>query len=339
MAISILIAGVIVSAGLTLFVRLYSLKFNVLDTPVARSSHSVPTPRGGGLSIAITFALLLILCVYLNYLDWQYFFALILPSVIVATIGFIDDHRSIDSRYRLLIHFIAAGLALYLIPQLPVISIGEFEIKHRFVIYPLYAIGLVWLLNLYNFMDGIDGIASIEGITVLICAATILFLINEPTWALLLLWFSGPILGFLIWNWSPAKIFMGDIGSGFLGIIIGVITLITAFETSLTIWSWLILLATFISDSTWTLVTRIRTAQKWSSAHHSHAYQILSRRYQSHAKVSLSVIIVNLVWLLPLAYVETQYQKYGLVITLIAYLPLLVICYQTGAGRKNALLM
>ena len=125
---------------------------------------------------------------------------------------------------------------------------------------------------------------------------------------------------------------MGDVGSGFLGIIIGIMALLTSADSLLTPWSWLILLAVFIADATWTLLVRTATGQTWYRPHSSHTYQILARKKKSHSVVSLGVTAINIGWLAPLAWLATIHPHYGWALTVLAYLPILCLCWVNAAG-------
>jgi len=334
MIIYFILCGLIASVVLTYLGCIYSLRFDVMAHPSSRCAHSVPIPRGGGLSIVMTLLLMLMYAGLTGLMNWQEVVTIALPGSLVAAIGFTDDHRPLKISHRLFIHFAAASLAVLLLPSLPAIRFGAMAISSPIILYPVMVIGLVWLLNLYNFMDGIDGIACSEAISILLSAAVILHFSGESYWSQILLWISAPIVGFLIWNWPPAKIFMGDVGSGFIGIVIGILALLTSADSSLTLWSWLILLAAFIGDATWTLLVRITTGQAWHQPHSSHAYQILARKKQSHAVVSLGVAVINIGWLTPLAWLATIHPHYGWALTFIAYLPVLCICWINTAGQS-----
>jgi len=327
--------GFVCSIALTYLMRCYSLKYDVLDMPVARSSHETPTPRGGGMAIYATVMLLLIIPGWLNQLDWSLILTIAIPGSMVAFIGFWDDHHPINSSHRLIVHSLAAIVALWLLPGIPELSFSHHIVSNPFVLLPLYAGGLVWLLNLYNFMDGIDGIAGAEAITTLLAAAAILYFNHETEWLPLLFWVAAPIGGFLLWNWAPAKIFMGDGGSGFLGFLLGMLALITSAYSILNIWTWLILFAVFISDTTWTLIVRFTSGQDWHQAHRSHSYQILARKMGSHAVISHGVIIINLIWLTPIAAMTAYRPEYGWLLALLAYFPLLIICWFCDAGQQQ----
>ncbi len=329
------IGTLILSAYLTAVFRRYAVNRQMIDIPNARSSHTTPTPRGGGIAIIACLFLLIAGAASAQFID-LYSSALACISLgLVAAIGFMDDHKPLASHWRLIIHLLSASLFVYCIPQLPSLPLPYGNLEFTGLSLGLLILTLAWLINLYNFMDGIDGIAGIEACSVLFGAATLLWLNNEPLWSLKLGLLTAPVLGFLIWNWPPAKIFMGDTCSGTLGLLLGLLALISASETSLNLWSWAILLAIFITDASWTLATRIITGQDWHQPHHSHSYQILSRKYQSHRAITLGVALINSLWLLPMAWLATQHNSLGVYICTAAYLPLALICYATQAGKAD----
>jgi Fuc2NAc and GlcNAc transferase len=196
---------------------------------------------------------------------------------------------------------------------------------------------LVWLLNLFNFMDGTDGIAASEAIFVLLAGAFLNFqVISDANHSAAAVVLAASTFGFILYNWSPAKIFMGDVGSGYLGIVVGGLSLIAANQDPDLLWVWIILLAVFVSDATATLIRRLLRKQKPHVAHRSHAYQHLAIRLNSHAKVALLVLAVNIVWLLPIAFFVADKQLAGTTGVIIAYVPLLVTALAFGAGKDSA---
>jgi Fuc2NAc and GlcNAc transferase len=140
------------------------------------------------------------------------------------------------------------------------------------------------------------------------------------------------VLGFLFWNFPPAKIFMGDAGSGFLGMAIGVISLQAAWASPDLFWAWLILLGVFIVDATVTLLRRLLRGEKIYEAHRSHAYQFASRRYGRHLPVTLAVAAINLFWLFPLAASVVLWSIDGVLALTVAYIPLLLLASKFNAG-------
>ena len=227
-----LLSGVVlVSAALTWLLRSYALHRGMLDHPNQRSSHTVATPRGGGLAIVVA---------YLGVLGWGYLYGLIEAQLLcaflvagglVAAIGYLDDHGHVPARWRILVHFMAAALALFWIGGLPPVPFGDYLLDTGWLRYPVAAVFLVWMLNLYNFMDGIDGIAGGEAVCVAGGAVAIYLLRSSSApWdqglPFLMLALIAACIGFLWWNWPPAKIFMGDVGSSFIGFVLGVFALI-----------------------------------------------------------------------------------------------------------------
>src|SRR5690554_688613 len=163
---ALLLAAFSVAWLLTAALRRYALANHVMDIPNERSSHTAPTPRGGGVAIVVSFLLLLPVLALLGWTDWSVVYGIGGAGVSVAILGFLDDHGHIAARWRLLGHFAAALWVLFWIGGMPALSAFGQMWDAGWAGYGLAALYLVWLLNLYNFMDGIDGIASIEAIFV-----------------------------------------------------------------------------------------------------------------------------------------------------------------------------
>jgi Fuc2NAc and GlcNAc transferase len=318
---------------LTGFIRSYALSHDLLDLPSPRSSHSVTTPRGGGLAIAITFLLLMPLFSIKADLPFSVTYAILGGGICIVLIGFIDDHKHVAIGLRLLTHFVGAIWALYWLDGFPPFMIFGVVLNLGWVGDLLAAVFLVWLLNLYNFMDGIDGIASIEAITICMSASLLCLFQNEPQafWGPpLLLAFS--VMGFLRWNFPQAKIFMGDAGSGFIGFMLGLFSIQAAWESTIMFWVWIILLGVFIVDATLTLIQRIIKGEEFYKAHRKHTYQIAAKHYGSHKPISLSIAVINIFWLLPVAYLVTIHAIDGVLGMFIAFTPLVGVFFHF---RKN----
>jgi Fuc2NAc and GlcNAc transferase len=328
----LLLAALAAALLLTGLIRRYALRSNLIDVPNLRSSHALPTPRGGGMAFVVVFLAGLGALSALGVLAREYLWSLLGAGAWVAFVGFLDDHRHIPAGWRLLAHFIGAGWGLYWLGGFPpvqifgqAIDLGGFG--HLFGVFYL-----VWLLNLYNFMDGIDGIAGIEAITVCLGGALLFFLDGNQNAGLVPALLLAATAGFLFWNFPPAKIFMGDAGSGFLGIVLGLISLQSAWSNPVFFWSWLCLLGVFIVDATWTLWRRFRRGESLHEAHRSHAYQFAALRYSSHKSVALTVGAINLFWLLPLAALIGLGLLEGIIGVALAYLPLLWAAITFNAG-------
>lgn len=327
------------SLGLTGLVRRYALKHQIIDEVSARSSHSVPTPRGGGIAIVLTFMTLLAASVPILGTPLSLAAGLIGGGIVVAGIGWIDDHGHVSAGVRLAAHFAGALIMVWVIGPLPLtlplafLPIGWAD----WVSWPLSVIGAVWLINLYNFMDGIDGLAGGEAIAIAGLGGILAMLAGQISaqvapYALL----TAASAGFLFWNWPPAKIFMGDAGSGFLGLAMAGLILWAGRESFALAAGMMILAGVFLSDATFTLLRRVLRREKIHEAHRTHAYQFLSRRAGRHLPVTTGALAINLVWLFPLALLvaaEILSPVAGLVI---AFGPLLVGAWFVGAGLPEA---
>lgn len=323
----------VLSWGLTALLRKYALAKSLMDVPNARSSHSIPTPRGGGVSIVVAFLLAIVALALLGHVSTTVLIALFGAGGLVALIGFMDDHGHIAARWRLLGHFGAAVWTLVCLGGLPPLSFMGLSVDLGVLGQVLAAFYLVWLLNLYNFMDGIDGIASVEAVTVCLGISLLYFCggFVQLLWSPLIL--AAATLGFLVWNFPPARIFMGDAGSGFLGIILGVLSIQAAWVSSQLFWAWLILLGVFVVDATVTLIRRLVRGDKVYEAHRSHAYQFAARRHGKHLPVTLAVGLINMLWLLPVAAWVVLRGGDGLTGVLIGYVPLIVLAFGFKAGQ------
>lgn len=330
-----IVAIALLSLSLTAVVRRYALSRSLMDIPNARSSHSIPTPRGGGVSIVIAFVLGVALLGASGLVGSDFLLAMVGGGGLVAVIGFMDDHGHIAARWRLLGHFGAAAWALFWLGGLAPLDIFGWRLESGWVGAVLAAFYLVWMLNLYNFMDGIDGIASVEAVTVCLGACLIYSVTGFGALVAAPALLAAAVLGFLYWNFPPARIFMGDAGSGFLGIALGVLSLQAAWASPLLFWAWLILLGSFVVDATLTLLRRLLRGEKVYQAHRSHAYQFASRHYGSHLPVTLAVAVINVGWLLPWAFAVSLGWVEGLTGVVLAYVPLVALALKFNAGRAE----
>lgn len=328
-------ATLLVSCWLTGALRHYALRTQLLDLPNARSSHSQPTPRGGGLAIVVSFNLALLVAWWLGGVASKFAAAAGVGGLLIAAVGFLDDRHNLPARWRFLVHLVAAGLALWWLDGFPSLPLFDLELSFGWFGIPLGMLCIVWLLNLYNFMDGIDGIAGVEAATVAAGAGLLLWLHGDAAMAGVMLLLAAAVLGFLAWNWPPARIFMGDVGSAYLGFVLGVMALATSADGLLNLWVWLILLAVFIADASLTLLRRLLRGERWYEAHRTHAYQHAAHRLGSHRNVTLAIGAINVLWLLPLAGMAAMRPTLGLWLVGIAYIPLIVLVLKFDAGRPR----
>jgi Fuc2NAc and GlcNAc transferase len=311
-------------------------RFGVVDVPNERSSHKAATPRGGGVGIYLVVLVGVAWFWSQGLLDAPLALALLAGGCVVVAVGLADDLRGLPVLVRLPAHLGASGFAAWLILR-PVLTFGLAGDVGLLLFGTLF---VAWSLNIYNFMDGIDGIAGVQGAF----AGLALFLGSAVSWLLggdsLGLCLLGACLGFLVWNWHPAKIFMGDAASGFLGFAIGCFALASAVRSTGLFFTWLIVLGVFTADSSVTLVTRLLRGQKVYQAHRSHAYQHLAQKYGNHAIVSVVVAGICLFWLLPMAWLSVIWRGGGsassFAIMAAALLPLVIGAIWAEAGRDRS---
>ncbi|MDD2761368.1 MAG: glycosyltransferase family 4 protein [Methylomonas sp.] len=328
------------SLAFTGLLRSYALSRNVLDIPNQRSSHSVPTPRGGGLAIVLAFVAAMAFFQFGAYPNPE-FMTVLGAAFLVAAIGFFDDHDPVPARWRFLTHLLSAGLVLYYLRGFPPLLLPapvDWMLKRGFIDlgwlgYPIGLFLLVWFLNLFNFMDGTDGIAASEAVFVSGSLAGYLYYLHAFSFEVAGCLASAS-LGFLLWNCPKAKIFMGDVGSGFLGLMLGVLILMATQQAAVLLYCGFILFGIFIVDASYTLLYRFFSGQKWYDAHCSHAYQRAAKRF-GHSTVLLASWAINLIWLLPISLLVFLHPHYALLGLMLAYSPLLYLVHWFKAGRAE----
>jgi len=325
-AFGLLVIIGLVSAFCTWVVVKYAGRFGLLDVPNERSSHASTTPRGGGLSIVLaTFLGLFLFDSFKNPTPNQ-IAPVMLSGAIVALIGLFDDLGNVRSiSTRLGVHVVGAGIGLWLIGGVPQIGVLSYAIEPSIIGNIFAVLYVVWLINLYNFMDGINGIAGVEAISVCVLVAILSVrngLTSTPVISLMIL--ASAVAGFLVFNFPFARVFMGDVGSGFLGLTFALLSLISANEKENMIWVWLIMLGVFIVDTSYTLCHRLINGENVKIAHKKHAYQVLARRFNSHRSVTIGVLIVNVLWLFPIAFLVVEERVSGVVAVALAYCPIVV---------------
>jgi Fuc2NAc and GlcNAc transferase len=329
---------VVASAVITRQLIVNSHRFSKMDIPNERSSHITPTPRGGGIAFVATSLIGFLLLLLNNTLNGTELLALCSAGSIVAIAGHLDDRQKISgATVRLVLHAISAIILVVGVGIPSELALFERTVNTGIVGSILGVVYLVWLLNLFNFMDGTDGIAASEAIFVALAGALLSYhVLSDANHSAAAIVLAASTFGFILYNWSPAKIFMGDVGSGYLGIVVAGLSLIAANQDPELLWVWIILLAVFVSDATVTLIRRLLRKQKPHVAHRSHAYQHLAIRLNSHTKVALLVLAVNIAWLLPIAFLVADKQLAGTTGVIIAYVPLLIAALAVGAGKDSA---
>ncbi len=306
----------ILSAALCGIYLQLAMRWQILDRPNARSSHQKPTPHGAGVPLLLAFFAGLALS---SPWGFDYIWLLAMAGFLMV-LGVVDDFRGLSVKLRFLLYAAVAVSTAFVIlrSSMPVLALSGL-IKGL-----CFAFAIMWALNLYNFMDGIDGIAAVQ--CVLACAGAAFLVQNSPggeRYMLFCLLLAASQLGFLLWNWAPARLFMGDAGSIPTGFLLVGLAGYGATRGILPFACWLVLLAAFITDASWTLAWRMMTGQAFTQAHKLHAYQRLSRRWHSHSAVVWLLLGLNVFWLIPIAWALQQWPDYTIYFVTLAYFPLL----------------
>jgi Fuc2NAc and GlcNAc transferase len=319
----------------TALVRRHALKTGLLDHPGERSSHEVPTPRGGGIAVAIAFAAALTTWLLFTSVQGadRVWVALVPPLCMVTAVGYLDDRHHISVRVRLAVHFSAAAWLIGWLGGMPTLHWPGQPLELGMAGAVIAVVGVAWCIHPYNFLDGLDGLAGTEALFVALAAA-MLGSPESPAFLPLLL-LAAATAGFLPFNWPPASIFLGDSGSGFLGLTLAGLLLVQHLHGDLPIGAGLILLGAFASDATATLVVRLLTGRRVHEAHRDHAYQHLAGHLGKHRPVTLLVSGINLFWLLPLATFAALHPDWSSIAALVAYAPLAGVVLALGAGRPG----
>ncbi|MEP5765232.1 MAG: glycosyl transferase family 4 [Halieaceae bacterium] len=295
-------------------------RWQLFDIPNHRSAHSQPIPRGGGVGLFAGVWLAFLYLLASGY-AWplQYLYVLLLATALVL-VGVCDDRLGLPVRWRLLLYALAAAVAMWLL-----LAPAPLWLLALATLYSL------WILNLFNFMDGIDGIAASEAVFVFAAAALLsIWSGTEGAYPLLCLLLAAASLGFLHWNWAPARLFMGDAGSIPLGFLLAALSVAGESGGGLPFVVWLILLAAFIADASYTLCWRAWQREPVTEAHSRHLYQRLARHWSSHGRVVQCLLAYNLLWLLPLAVLALQLPAWSPAALAAAYLPLLPVLFKAG---------
>lgn len=294
-----------VSLILTYIIRAVAVKKKLLAMPNERSSHTVPTPHGGGIAIAVVWFSGLFILKYQGSIDSKLFYAL-LCGVLVSAVSYLDDVYELSPKKRLMAQAVASICAIYFLGGIKFLNFSVFTVNNQIISAVFAFFMIMWFINLYNFLDGIDGHAGLEAIFLSVAG----FLLFGGEHFIIL---GCAVAGFQFWNWHRAKIFMGDVGSTLLGFNIAVFSLYYQ-GTDTSILVWIVLFGAFWFDATLTLYRRYRNGEKLSQAHKKHAYQRITQAGWRHDQTVLAVLGINI---LLYVMVVTMKIEYAFVLSLV----------------------
>ncbi|PHO10284.1 glycosyl transferase [Malaciobacter canalis] len=301
----------LLSFSFTYFIKEYAMKKSLVATVNERSSHTVPTPHGGGIALALTWFLGLIYVYMIGEIQSNLFYALLF-GVVISVVSFFDDIYELSAKLRLVAQSLVAIGGLYFLGGFESLTFGVFDIQNSLFTNIFAFFMIIWFINLYNFLDGINGYAGSEALFLSLAA----FVLFGGSHFLVL---GAAVLGFLFWNFNKAKIFMGDVGSTLLGYNIAIFTIYYANQEATNFWIWIILFALFWFDATLTLIRRKKNGERLSQAHKKHAYQRLNQSGWSHFKVTNYSIGINIVLFAILYFIANVFVAFFVAMVLMAF--------------------
>ncbi len=289
----------LLSFFLTYIIKQYAIKKSFVAEVNDRSSHSMPIPHGGGIAIAITWFIGISYLFFIHQLNSSLYFALMV-GMIISVISYFDDLFELSAKIRLFTQALVALLALFLLGGFKELDLFLFSINNHIIMNVFAFFMIIWFINLYNFLDGIDGYAASEALFLSLAG----FFIFHDKYLLVL---AVAVLGFLVWNWHKAKIFMGDVGSTLLGYNVAIFTIYYANQKPANFWIWIILFSLFWFDATITLFRRYKNGERLSVAHKNHAYQRLNQSGWSHSSVAIFAIFTNIILFLSVYFMQNLF--------------------------------
>lgn len=313
----------------TWLMRTLALRTGHIVEPHARGSHTRPTPVGGGMGfvVPITIAWLAIALAWSDYV----LLTTAIVSAALAAMGYIDDRRRIEPWIRLSAQATAASIIATLILWR---ARGTQGIEYAGYIAGA-AFMLTWSANLFNFMDGIDGLCATESLFVAMGGLAVAAFTGGTTpFLLALVVLAAGILGFLPWNAPRARIFMGDGGSTWLGFVLAALAIQDAVRLPGLLSAWLVLPSLFVADATVCVIRRAYRGENITQAHRAHAYQNLTRRLGSHAKVVAVFVAFNILFL-PAVFVAFEIPTYRWVATIMVYVIAVTLAVAGKSGVRG----
>lgn len=307
---------------LIFFNFIFSKKY-LTDYPNKRSLHNKPKPTSGGMAF-------IILIPYIFFNNELHFFSYII--FFIGLIGILDDLLSLSSKLRLIIYLIITSILIFNTDLDNLLLEFKKILFFEKLIYIFLILLFVWIINLINFMDGIDGLVCSHIVLHNIFICLYYYYISSQDFYLLNAHVIIVLTIFLIFNWHPSKIFMGNVGSSIISLMVVCLILLNAQENIKFFWVWMILLSTFIIDTTLTVINRIIKKENIFNAHSNHLYQILVKKNYKQDTVSFLYLLYCLIWLHPLCLLILVSAIDPILITFIAYFP--TICIKIILSNK-----
>jgi Fuc2NAc and GlcNAc transferase len=316
------------SLVLILLYSKFAKTIGLYDKPNERSTHTKPIPLGAGLTFILCLTPSVFYFKYTGLIESNSYYMLLIGALFCTVLGFVDDVRHLSAKFRLIVQFIISlSTLLYLTNFLNI----TFEVK--FLPFNIPVISLIfgvlfvmWMVNLFNFVDGIDGLLGSQVFVYGLFFSYFCLISNNSALSLVYLALSALTLPFLIFNWRPAKVFMGDAGAYFLGFCFAFLGLVGKIEYGQSLVANVILMSPIISDATYTLILRAQKRKKIFGAHRDHLFHImLDSKKLKPCKIVTLYSLLTVFLTAPTAYFSTVKTEYAVLICAITYASTLLI--------------
>ncbi len=324
--------------ALTLGYKRLAVGLGLYDVPNHRSSHSTPVPIGAGVVFLLCSAPAMVILQYFKIISFNTCKLFLCGTLLCTLLGFVDDIKPLSAMKRLSVQFF---LALWVILELTQYLEISFEVKfipiNSVIVSVLFGVLFVmWMVNLFNFMDGMDGFLGSQSSLFALGSAGLCYYSGNLGLAYAYLVLLAVLLAFLVFNWRPAKLFMGDAGAYFLGFSFALLGLVGKVELEQSLVAQVILMAVVISDATLTLLVRLYTTHRMFQGHRTHGFQKLKIQKEMRGSRIIGLYsLLGFAWCMPLSFLAVTYPQLSVLFCLIAYLPILAFFAKLKVGIES----
>ncbi len=321
----------LITVSLYIFYIQHFKRFGPVAMITERSLHKFSTPTGGGIVFSIVFAFSIFIYWINNFINDDYLLNIVLIAGASSVFGFIDDYFDIKAIFKLIFQFLVGVFIIFNQTIRSVITSMNYPFIIEIFCFLIILIIFVWTINVMNFVDGINGLASSSTIIISWTLAGIIFFqsgYNDIFYFLILL--GSVCLGFFLFNFPKAYIFMGDSGTLFIGCLLGAVALKSILYKELSIWTWGTITGFLLIDTTFTTISRMILVKKWYGVHKSHAYQNLATIFDNHTIVTSGIILIHFIWIIPITILSALYPNLDFAFFSLSILPLIFIAVKFG---------
>lgn len=324
-------------ASLACFVYLrFALVHGPIAVPNHRSLHQEPIPKGAGVAVALASLICLGALAVSGRLDWRSVNLFVVGGFAVTLAGVADDRLDIPPRFRLVVQLVSIGWICAWLGGVPPLYFGATSFRLGLLGLALLVAACTWFFNLYNFVDGTDGMAGSATAFIGGTMSVVMVVARQYDLAAVLAVVAAASIGFLCFNWPPARIFMGEAGTAFISYIFVAVILVSLSREAVSLWIWLIVFAFYFSDTTVTTMIRAFTVPRFYRGHRSHAYQNLARKWESHLRILTLVLAIDLLWVAPAVAIALHRPDIAGFVTAVVYAPLVLFALKFGPLHADA---